>query len=88
LRWGAPGTNSTCGTDATKPNLSKNGKIRGYCCVAESAATLRQAIIGGNTDPISMGDPVEMDNGAKNTEMSAIGMRVAVDTERCKRRQG
>src|SRR5579872_2513915 len=51
LRWGAPGTNTNCGTDATQPNLSTNGKIRGYCCVSESAANLRQAIVGGDTDP-------------------------------------
>ncbi len=81
LRWGAPGTRTTCGTDATSPNLSSNGKIRGYCCVAESAATLRQSIVSGETDPVTIGDPVEMDNGAKNTEMAAIGMRVAEDTD-------
>jgi Flp pilus assembly protein TadG len=81
LRWGAPGNNTTCGTDATQPNLSTNGKIRGYCCVSESAATLRQAIVGGDTDPETVGQPVNMDNGAKNTEMSAIGERVAEDTD-------
>lgn len=81
LRWGAPGNNTTCGTDATKANLSSNGKIRGYCCVAESAANLRQAIVGGDTDPVTIGNPVEMDNGAKNTEMSAIGERVAEDSD-------
>ena len=81
LRWGAPGTNTNCGTDATQPNLSQNGKIRGYCCVTQSAANLRQAIVGGNTDPVTIGQPVEMDNGAKNTEMSAIGMRVNMDTD-------
>jgi Flp pilus assembly protein TadG len=81
LRWGAPGDKSTCGTDATKANLSSNGKIRGYCCVAESAATLRQAIVSGNTDPVTLGNAVEMDNGAKNTEMAAIGQRVAEDSD-------
>lgn len=81
LRWGAPGDKSTCGTDATQPNLSSNGKIRGYCCVSQSAASLRQSIVGGQTDPVSIGSPVPMDNGAKNTEMSAIGMRVAEDTD-------
>ena len=81
LRWGAPGNRTTCGTDATQPNLSTNGKIRGYCCVAESAANLRQAIVGGQTDPVTIGNPVEMDNGAKNTEMSAIAMRVEEDTD-------
>ena len=81
IRWGAPGNNTTCGTDATKPNLSKNGQIRGYCCVAESAANLRQAIVGGATDPLTVGAAVPMDNGAKNTEMSAIAMRVEEDTD-------
>jgi Flp pilus assembly protein TadG len=81
LRWGAPGNNTTCGTDATKPNLSQNGKIRGYCCVSESAADLRQAIVGGATDPETVGTPVDMDNGAKNTEMSAIAQRVEEDTD-------
>ena len=81
LRWGAPGNNTTCGTDATKPNLSQNGDIRGYCCVAESAATLRQAIVGAYTDPLTVGNAVPMDNGAKNTEMSAIAMRVEEDTD-------
>ena len=81
LRWGAPGNNTTCGTDATRPNLSTNGKIRGYCCVAESAANLRQAIVGGATDPLTVGNPVPMDNGAKNTEMSAIAQRVEEDTD-------
>lgn len=81
LRWGAPGNRTTCGTDATQPNLSAIGDIRGYCCVAESAANLRQAIVGGATDPLTVGNPVPMDNGAKNTEMSAIAMRVEQDTD-------
>ncbi|MBZ5590933.1 MAG: Tad domain-containing protein [Acidobacteriia bacterium] len=81
LRWGAPGDRTTCGTDASQPNLSSNGKIRGYCCVSQSAADLRQAIVGGQTDPVNIGDPVPMDNGAKNTEMSAIAMRVEEDTD-------
>src|SRR5579862_166751 len=81
LRWGAPGNNTTCGTDATQPNLSSNGKIRGYCCVSQSAADLRQSIVGGLTDPVTIGQPVPMDNGAKNTEMSAIAMRVEEDTD-------
>lgn len=81
LRWGAPGTNTNCGTDATQPNLSSNGKIRGYCCVSESAASLRQSIVGGDTDPETVGSPVNMDNGAKNTEMSAIAMRVDEDSD-------
>jgi Flp pilus assembly protein TadG len=81
LRWGAPGTNTNCGTDATQPNLSQNGKIRGYCCVAESAATLRQSIVSGDTDPETVGSSVAMDNGAKDTEMSAIAERVDEDTD-------
>ena len=32
-------------------------------------------------DPETVGQPVNMDNGAKNTEMSAIGERVAEDTD-------
>lgn len=81
IRWGAPGNRTTCGTDATQPNLSTNGFIRGYCCVAESAANLRQAIVGGSTDPLTVGSPVPMDTGAKDTEMSAIAMRVEEDTD-------
>jgi hypothetical protein len=81
LRWGAPGNRTTCETDATQPNLSQNGSVRGYCCVSESAASLRQAIVGGATDPLTVGNPVTMDNGAKNTEMSAIAMRVEEDTD-------
>jgi Flp pilus assembly protein TadG len=81
LRWGAPGNNTTCGTDATQPNLATNGKIRGYCCVSQSAASLRQAIVGGATDPETVGQPVNMDNGAKNTEMPAIAQRVNEDTD-------
>jgi len=80
LRWGAPGTRTTCGTDA-KNTLPSNGKIRGYCCVSDSAASLRQAIVGGTTDPETVGQPVSMDGGAKNTELSAIAMRVEEDTD-------
>jgi Flp pilus assembly protein TadG len=81
LRWGAPGNKTTCGTDATQPNLSFNGKQRGYCCVAQSAANLRQAIVGGATDPMSVGNPTEMDSGATNTEPSAIALRVNEDSD-------
>ncbi len=81
LRWGAPGNNTNCGTDATQPNLSSNGDTRGYCCVQQSASTLRQAIVGGATDPMTVGQPVQMDNGHANTEMSAIGWRVAFDSD-------
>jgi len=80
FRWGAPGNNTSCGTDATQPNLSTNGSIRGYCCVSNSAASLRQAIVGGQTDSMTIGNYVSMDNGAKNTEMSAIGDRVSIDS--------
>jgi len=80
LRWGAPGTGTSCGTDA-KNKLPTNGKIRGYCCVSESAASLRQAIVGGMTDPETVGQPVNMDNGAKDTEMKAIAERVEEDTD-------
>jgi hypothetical protein len=81
FRWGAPGNNTSCGTDATQPNLSSNGSIRGYCCVSNSAAAIRQAIVGGQTDSVTIGADVPMDNGAKDTEMSAIGWRTAIDTD-------
>jgi Flp pilus assembly protein TadG len=81
LRWGAPGNNTTCGTDATKENLSDNGSIRGYCCVANSAASLRQAIVSGDTDSVTIGANLSMDTGAKNTEMSAIGDRASEDSD-------
>ena len=82
LRWGSPGTNSTCGTDsATTEPLATNGKYRGYCCVAESAATLRQSIVGLNTDSVTIGGTIPRDNGAKDTEMSAIGWRSQLDTD-------
>jgi hypothetical protein len=81
FRWGAPGTRTDCGTDATQPNLSQNGRVRGYCCTSQSAADLRGAIVSGNTDPVSIGSPVPMVNGAKQTEMSAIAMRVALDSD-------
>jgi hypothetical protein len=81
LRWGSPGNNTDCGTDATKNNLSDNGSIRGYCCVSNSAASLRQAIVSGDTDSVTIGSSVSMDNGAKNTEMSAIGDRASQDND-------
>jgi len=81
IRWGSPGNKTTCGTDATQPNLSTNGKQRGYCCVAQSAANVRQAIVGGETDPMSVGLPVEMDNGAQNTQPPDIAWRVEVDSD-------
>ena len=81
LRWGAPGNRTSCGTDATNNNLSQNGSIRGYCCVFNNAPSLRQAIVSGQTDPVTIGQNLNMDTGAKNTEMSAIGMRVNLDTD-------
>jgi hypothetical protein len=81
LRWGSPGTNSSCGTDATAANLSQQGSIRGYCCTSNSAASIRQAIVGGQTDPITIGQSIVMDNGAKNTEMTTIADRVNLDAD-------
>ena len=81
FRWGAPGNKSSCGTDATSPNLSSNGNVRGYCCVSNSGASLRQAIVSGQTDSATIGNSISMDGGAKDTEMSAIGERVALDTD-------
>jgi Flp pilus assembly protein TadG len=81
LRWGAPGNNTTCGTDATQPNLATNGFYRGYCCVAQSAANVTQAIVGGATDPMSVGNPVEMDNGAQNVQPQDIADRVNMDSD-------
>jgi hypothetical protein len=37
--------------------------------------------VGGKTDPIAVGASVPMDNGAKNTEMSAIADRANEDTD-------
>ena len=81
LRWGAPGDKTDCGTDATNPSLAVSGKERGYCCVKQSAATLRQAIVGGDTDPMSVGLPVEMDNGAQNVQPSVMAQRVNLDSD-------
>jgi len=81
LRWGAPGASTTCGTDSTEPNLATNGFYRGYCCVAQSAANVRQAILGGQTDPMSDGNPVEMDNGAQNVQPREIALRVNLDSD-------
>jgi hypothetical protein len=81
LRWGAPGDKTTCGTDGDVVNLASNGSIRGYCCVHGSAAAIREAIVGGQTDPITIGQSVPMDNGAKNTEMTAIALRVQLDSD-------
>ena len=81
MRWGSPGDRSDCGTDGDVASLASNGKIRGYCCVSESAASLRAAIVSLGTDPIAIGSNVPMDNGAKDTEMSAIADRVNLDTD-------
>jgi Flp pilus assembly protein TadG len=80
LRWGAPGNKTSCGTDETSKNLSSNGQIRGYCC-AGSASSIRAAIVGMNTDPVTLGNPVPMDNGAKDTEMTTIADRVTLDSD-------
>lgn len=84
LRWGAPGDKTDCGTDATKPNLSENGDMRGYCC-AGSASDIRDAIVSANTDPITINDDVPMmipmNPGSKQTEMTAIAMRVNLDSD-------
>jgi Flp pilus assembly protein TadG len=81
LRWGSPGDKTNCGTDATQPSLAVKGQERGYCCVKQSAATLRQAIVGGDTDPMTVGNPVEMDNGAQNIQPSAMAQRVNYDSD-------
>ena len=81
LRWGAPGDRTDCGTDDDVPSLAQNGSVRGYCCVSNSAAEIREAIVSLATDPITIGQNVPMDNGAKNTEMSAIADRVNRDTD-------
>ncbi len=88
LVWGAPGTNSDCGTDKrtnSTPNpkqpLANNSNERGYCCVATTAATLREAIVGGNTDIETIGQDIWMDNGQKNTDPSAIGWRTEMDSD-------
>ena len=81
LRWGAPGNKTTCGTDATSNNLSTNGSVRGYCCVANTAATIRQSIVSGDTDSVTIGQNLSMDTGSKNTDPSAIGERVDEDTD-------
>ena len=49
--------------------------------MAQSAANVRQAIVGGDTDPMSVGLPVEMDNGAQNTQPPDIAWRVEVDSD-------
>jgi hypothetical protein len=37
--------------------------------------------VGGNTDPVAVGASVPMDNGAKDTEMTAIADRVLEDAD-------
>jgi hypothetical protein len=49
--------------------------------VKQSAATLRQAIVGGATDQMTTGDPVEMDNGAQNVQPSVMAQRVGMDSD-------
>jgi hypothetical protein len=45
------------------------------------ASGLRQAIVSGQTDPVSIGSAVPMVVGAKDTEMTAIAMRVDFDSD-------
>ena len=82
LRWGAPGTKSDCGTDPNKETLDTNGLIRGYCC-ATGASSIRDAILTGHTDPISLSvnSMVPMIGGAEDTQMSSIALRVDADTD-------
>lgn len=83
LRWGAPGTRTNCGTDdasSTAP-LASQGQLRGYCCVSQSAASLRQAIVSLDTDSVTIGSTIVRDNGAKDTEMPAIAWRVNLDSD-------
>ncbi len=89
LRWGSPGDRTDCGTDGdidTKTGLpmqpmARNGSIRGYCCVSNSASSLREAIVSGKTDTETIGDNISMEDGAKNTELSAIGWRTDQDSD-------
>ncbi len=83
ILWGAPGNKTKCGTDnypSTQP-LANNGNERGYCCVSTTAATLREAIVGGDTDTETIGGNVAMDNGQKNSVPSDIGWRVDEDSD-------
>jgi hypothetical protein len=87
FRWGAPGNNSSCGTEGNYPScpassciLAQNGGPRGYCC-DNNGATLRQTIVSGDTDQIPVGQPVPMQTGSINTENSAIAWRVQLDTD-------
>jgi Flp pilus assembly protein TadG len=81
LLWGSPGNNTTCGTDVTQPTLATNGGARGYCCVAATGAGLREAIVGGYTDPMTPGLPVPMDSGQINSAGSVIVDRVNYDSD-------
>ena len=47
-----------------------------------SGATIRQGIVGTMTTPITIGDTVNMDQGAKDTEMAAgLTARIGLDTD-------
>lgn len=85
LRWGAPGDKTDCpgtSTDSsTTVPLVSQGKFRGYCCVSESAASLRQAIESLDTDSVTIGSTIVRDNGAKDTEMTSIAYRVGLDSD-------
>jgi Flp pilus assembly protein TadG len=84
ILWGAPGNNTTCGTDATQPSLSINGNVRGYCCNLGGASSLRQTIVSGQTDMItpSTGMSVPMVTGQKDNESAAVAMRVDMDSDK------
>jgi Flp pilus assembly protein TadG len=80
LRWGSPGNQSSCGTDATHATLAENGTVRGYCCAAGNSS-LRETIVGGDTVALAVGDPVPMTTGNVNSAPPAIAWRVAMDTD-------
>jgi Flp pilus assembly protein TadG len=57
------------------------GSVRGYFEL-QSAATIRDAILGAyQTDPVAVGDYVNLTNGNKQTEATALTDRVAYDTD-------
>lgn len=57
------------------------GSIRGYFEL-QSAAAIRDAILGGTqTDPLAVGDTVNLTNGNKQTEANALTDRASYDTD-------
>jgi Flp pilus assembly protein TadG len=80
LHWGAPGDKSTCGTDKNAPTLATNGNVRGYCC-AGSAVDIRGAVVGLGTIPVTIGDPLPMDNATRDNVNTTIGYRVQYDSD-------